>query len=611
VSAPAPARSEAPVSGERIHLAIAVRDTGIGIPEEQQGRLFAAFTQADSSTSRKYGGTGLGLAISRRLARMMGGDLVFESTAGVGTTFTFTAALGVAWGPAERPGEPVPDALRERPILVIEDNDTSRELFETFLAGWGIPVVSAGSAEEGLALLERCNVDGGAEPFGLVVVDWMLPGMDGLAAAARIRQRRETRSLPIVLTSAYAGKEEEARATDLGVNVFLPKPITASSFFDAIMEALGAGRRTVRRQHGAAIVREYRGVRALLAEDNEANQMVATELLSRLGIELDIASNGKDAVDMARADPARYVCVLMDMQMPVMDGLDATRAIRADPACRELPIIAMTANAMKQDLDACLAAGMNDYVIKPIDRGALAATLRRWLPESARLAAPVTAGPEASPPAETLLAPASPPALDGINVDGALARLGISFESLRAMLIRFADGQARTVADLRTAVEAGDAGAAARHAHAIAGAAGNLGADALREAAKALEASAREGSGPLGDALHAVEERAAVVFRSIATLRQEAAPAAAPVPAAAAVVDPAALHRAVVSLQDAVAASDPEATATSLAALAALQLPDDIGASIRRVRVLSDGYEFDEAGSVISLLVDRLKTESS
>jgi len=433
--------------------------------------------------------------------------------------------------------------------------------------------------------------------------------MDGLAAAARIRQRRETRSIPIVLTSAYAGKEEEARASELGVNVFLPKPITASSFFDAIMEAHGAGPRTARRQHGAAIVREYRGVRALLAEDNEANQMVATELLSMLGIELDIASNGKDAVDMARADPARYVCVLMDMQMPVMDGLDATRAIRADPACRKLPIIAMTANAMKQDLDACLAAGMNDYVTKPIDRGALAATLRRWLPESARLAAPGAAGalPETAPATGT----APPPALDGINVEGALARLGISFESLRAMLIRFADGQARTVADLRTAVEAGDAGAAARHAHAIAGAAGNLGADSLREAAKALEAVAREGSGPLGDELHAVEERAAVAFRSIATLRQDTAPAVAPVPAAAAVVDPAALLRAVFSLQDAVAASDPEATATSLAALAGLQLPDDIGASIRRVRELADGYEFDEAGGVVSLLVDRLKTESS
>jgi len=607
---PGTAATVGSASGNRTELAIAVRDTGIGIPEEQQGRLFEAFTQADSSTSRKYGGTGLGLAISRRLARMMGGDLVFESTAGSGTTFTFTATLGIAEGPGGRASEKVPDPVRERPVLVIEDNDTSRDLLETFLHGWGIPAVSVASAEEGLALLERRNVEGGAEPFGLVVVDWMLPGMDGLAAAARIRQRPETKSIPIVLSSAYAGKEEEARCAELGVNVFLPKPITASSFFDAIMEAHGAGARAVRRHHGTALVREYHGVRALLAEDNEANQMVATELLSILGIALDIATNGKEAVDMARADPAAYVCVLMDMQMPVMDGLDATRAIREDPACRELPIIAMTANAMKKDLDACLAAGMNDYITKPIDRNALVTTLRRWLPESARLGSPgaADAAAAAAPATSSGPPPAPPPALEGINVEGALARLGFGFESLRGMLIRFADGQTRTVADLRTAVGAADADAAARHAHAIAGAAGNLGADTLREAAKALETAAREGRGDLDDRCRVVEERAAVVFRSIATLRTEAAAPAAT--AGTTPVDPADLLRALRSLQAALDASDPDATAAALGTLAGLRLSEAAGSSIQRIRELADGYEFDEAGRVANLLVDRITTES-
>ena len=202
--------------------------------------------------------------------------------------------------------------------------------------------MSAGSAEEGLALLERRNVEGGGDPFGLVVLDWMLPGMDGLDAAARIRQRPETRSLPIVLISAYAGKEEEARCAELGVNVFLPKPITASSFFDAIMEAKGAAGRGER---AGTTWRRWRastsGVKALLAEDNEANQMVATELLSILGIELDIANNGREAVEMARANPGGYACVLMDMQMPEMDGLEATRAIRGatrrSATCRSSP----------------------------------------------------------------------------------------------------------------------------------------------------------------------------------------------------------------------------------------------------------------------------------
>ena len=207
----------------------------------------------------------------------------------------------------------------------------------------------------------------------------MLPGMNGLEAAARIRAREETRTLPIVLISAYAGKEEEARCAELGVNVFLPKPITASSLFDAVVEAQGARVHAARRALDVPLEREF-DARVLLAEDNEANQMVASEILGRLGIELDIANNGREALEMVRAARGKYAAVLMDMQMPEMDGLAATRAMREDPALHDLPIIAMTANAMKADLDACLAAGMNDHITKPIERKALLQTLRRWLP---------------------------------------------------------------------------------------------------------------------------------------------------------------------------------------------------------------------------------------
>ena len=199
--------------------------------------------------------------------------------------------------------------------------------------------------------------------------------------------------------SAYAGKEEEARCAELGVNVFLHKPITASSFFDALAHAVGARVQAGRRAANAPFDREFVGVRALLAEDNPANQMVASELLSRLGLELDIANNGREVVDMVRAQPGRYAAVLMDMQMPEMDGLAATRALRADAQFRHLPIIAMTANAMKADLDACLVAGMNDHVVKPIDRQALLQTLRRWLPAGTRGdAKAVTSAPAPEPP---------------------------------------------------------------------------------------------------------------------------------------------------------------------------------------------------------------------
>ena len=246
-------------SGEVV-LQVSVSDTGIGISPEHQERLFQAFTQADSSTTRKYGGTGLGLVISRRLVRLMGGDLTVESTPGKGTTFSFTARLGVE-AQAGRPSRVPPAAVAERPVLVVEDTETSRELLETLLTGWSVTAVSVPSAEEGLALLEQRNRKGGRDPFGLVILDWMLPGMNGLDAAARIRAREETRTLPIVLISAYAGKEEEARCAELGVNVFLPKPITASSMFDALVEAQGAGVHTVRRALDAPLEQEFDALR--------------------------------------------------------------------------------------------------------------------------------------------------------------------------------------------------------------------------------------------------------------------------------------------------------------------------------------------------------------
>jgi CheY-like chemotaxis protein len=445
-------------------------------------------------------------------------------------------------------------------------------------------------------------------------MDWMLPGMNGLDAVARIRQHPALRSLPIVLVSAYAGKEEEARCAELGVDVFLPKPITASSFFDAIVEAEGAGARLpARTTHGAPLAREYEGVKALLAEDNEANQMVATELLSRLGIELDIANNGREAVAMAQANPRGYACVLMDMQMPDMDGLSATRALRAEAAFRDLPIIAMTANAMKADLDACLAAGMNDYVTKPIDRAVLAATLRKWLPESARARAGGTRAAEPGPGGAAAPAAAALPVLEGVNVRGALARLGIGFDALQRMLLRFADGQAKTLSDLRAAVEASDADAAAKAAHALAGAAGNLGADELREAAKALETAARAGGSRLDDLAGRVEALAGVVLRSIATLRP-AAPAAdanghaAPVVAPA---DPAVLRRALRALQEALEHADPEATASAIDAVAAMALPAAARGAVERARALADEYQFEAAGREIDALLQRAAEESS
>jgi two-component system, sensor histidine kinase and response regulator len=581
-------------------LRFSVTDTGIGISPEQQARLFQSFTQADSSTTRKYGGTGLGLVISRRLARLMGGDLTVESTPGKGTTFFFAARLAVEAQPAA-PARVAPAGVAERPVLIVEDTETSRELLETLLRSWSIPPVSVATAEEGLALLELRNRKGGRDPFGLVVLDWMLPGIDGLEAAARIRARDETRALPIVLISAYAGKEEEARCAELGVNVFLPKPITASSLFDAVVEAQGARVHAVGRALDAPLEREF-DARVLLAEDNEANQMVASEILSRLGIDLDIAGNGREAVEMVRAARDEYAAVLMDMQMPEMDGLAATRALRGGGYNR--PIISMTANAMKADLDACLAAGMNDHITKPIERKALLQTLRRWLPARQADDAQPGASERKSAPQRAPAGSASDrgPSLEGIDVAGSLERLGLEFDSFRRMLIRFADGQGATLDALRDAVRSNDCAAVASHAHAIAGASGNLGADALRAAAKALERAGRE-RGNLAELWTELEARAAVVLRSIETLREgrgapvPTGPGQLPVPAEARAV----LER----LQAALGDFDLSAASGALADLDGVAMPGN-ASDLARLRTHVDSYEYDEARVLATRLLEQI-----
>jgi len=591
--------------GDHVLLRIAVHDTGIGITPEQRDRLFQSFTQADTSTTRKYGGTGLGLVISRRLARLMGGDLTVESTPGEGSTFVFTARLAVEAQPVAAPRVP-PAGVTERSVLVIEDTESSRELLETLLRGWSIPPVSVGTAEEGLALLERRNRPGSSDAFGLVVLDWLLPGMNGLDAAALIRAREDTRTLPIVLISAYAGKEEEERCAALGVNVFLPKPITASSLFDAVVQAQGARVHVSRRALDTALTREF-DTRVLLAEDNEANQMVAEEILSRLGVELDIAGNGREAVEMVRATPDRYTAVLMDMQMPEMDGLAATRELRRSGYT--LPIIAMTANAMKSDLEACLAAGMNDHVTKPIERKALLQSLRRWLPPGPKASedGQSVSGPAAGSPSPPAVGVADVGSVEGIDVAGALGRLGLEYETLKRMLVRFADTQGPTLDALRSAVAGGDADAAARHAHAIAGASGNLGADGLCAAAKALERAGRAGDDRLAPLLAELESRAAVVFRSIDGLRGAPPPAAA---ASGQLTISGEARAALERLQAALGDFDLTAASSALADLDRVGMPGNAG-DLVSLRNQIDGYEYEEARVLVTGLLERVGSRVS
>ncbi|MCG2585259.1 response regulator [Massilia sp. TS11] len=473
---------------DAVWLRVAVRDSGVGLTPEQQARLFQAFSQADTSTTRHYGGTGLGLTISKRLVEMMEGEIGVQSTPGVGSTFYFTARLGLPQTPLAAPAPPdgALDGLR---VLVVDDNATSREIFASMLTALHFQPQAVDGAAAALAL-----VQGGAA-VDLVLMDWQMPGMNGLQALAALRAAGL--AAPCILVTAYNRDDLLAERDGDAVAAVLSKPVSASTLLDTIGRVLGKEvarcRRERRKADNRAAEQAVRGAWLLLVDDNEVNQEVAQELLEAAGVRLDIASNGAMAV--AKVEAGSYDGVLMDCQMPVMDGYEATRRLRANPRFADLPVIAMTANAMVGDKEKCLAAGMNDFIAKPIDVAQLFATLARWVkpanPGSA--AAPAAADEDAAP------------LIPGLKTTQALARLGGSARLLRKLLRRFAETQHDALARLRAAVDANDLAAAQREAHTLKGLAGNIGASEVAALAERIEQDlAQGGSASLAPALDAL-----------------------------------------------------------------------------------------------------------
>lgn len=353
-----------------------VRDTGIGLTEEQAGNLFQAFQQADASTTRKYGGTGLGLAISKRLAELMGGSIGVESVFGVGSTFWFTARLGKGAATRERV---TPHDLRGRRMLVVDDNGHAREYLAAMLRTMSFEATEAGSGPDALELVRAANA--GGQPFDLVFVDWQMPEWDGFETIRRMRAL-DGPPLKIVMVTANGREEVLSQASSDGLASVLVKPVHASMLFDTIVHALdseSARRMPPVTRHEADATRDLsilHGRRVLLVEDSKLNQLVAIGLLKETGVQVDVADNG--AIAVQKVHEADYDIVLMDMQMPVMDGLTATRAIRSEERFERLPIVAMTANAMTAEREQCFEAGMNDHVAKPIDPKVLFDALLRW-----------------------------------------------------------------------------------------------------------------------------------------------------------------------------------------------------------------------------------------
>jgi PAS domain S-box-containing protein len=364
------------------HLRFSVTDTGIGIPPDRMDRLFRSFSQADASTTRKFGGTGLGLAISRKLAEMMGGDIGAESQEGKGSTFWFTARFEKQ-SPHEKPCQVLPADIRDKRILIVDDNRTNRELLSTLLESWGCRYAAAPDPEESLEMLGRAAKEG--NPFHLAILDYMMPDMDGLSLGRAITEKADMQSPKLVLLTSRGNRGDAKRAEEFGFAAYLTKPVRAAQLFDCLAAVLGSACPSSHEEKPPPLVTrhtlaEAKKTRILLVEDNIVNQKLALRLLEKMGCRADAVANGKEAIKALETVP--YDMVFMDVQMPEMDGYQATRVIR-DPGSRvqnhRVPVIAMTANAMKGDRERCLEAGMDDYVPKPIRSEKLREMVERFL----------------------------------------------------------------------------------------------------------------------------------------------------------------------------------------------------------------------------------------
>jgi CheY-like chemotaxis protein/HPt (histidine-containing phosphotransfer) domain-containing protein len=471
----------------RVRLHFSVRDTGIGMTPEQTARLFEAFSQADTSTTRKFGGTGLGLSISRRLVEMMAGAIWVESVPGAGSTFHFTAWFGVGSASSERKRF-IPDLAGVR-ALVVDDNPQAREILGDALRGFALRVESASSGQDALRELTAADAH---DPYALVLMDWHMPGMDGLETTRIIRREGRLEHIPrVVMVTAFGREDVRSEAEQIGIDGFLLKPVSASLLYDTLMELFGdapASPAAIPQAGSAMPGDEARGLRILLVEDNEMNQQVATELLESAGARVAVANDGAEAVEILTAgpEPPPFDAVLMDLQMPGMDGFTATRRLRADSRFQALPIIAMTAHALVEERQRCLDAGMNDHVTKPIDPDALFAALRRW---TISTGAPAIAAvpPQSAGSGETVL-----PEIDGIDVEGALKRVAGNKRLLRSLLEQFACKQQDAAVQISAALQAGDRTVATRIAHTVKGVAANLGITAVQLKAEAVERAIRD-----------------------------------------------------------------------------------------------------------------------
>jgi two-component system sensor histidine kinase/response regulator len=478
-----------------------VMDSGIGMTQEQQRKLFQSFSQADSSTTRKYGGTGLGLVISKNLVELMGGKIWVESEYGQGSTFHFHARFGVQAEPALRRMIRA-DELAGIRVLVADDSAAAREILSTMGRTYGMEVEEATNGHQALEMIG--TADRHAVPYDLVLMDWKMPGLDGVECLRQMRETGLSREPKVVMVTGYGREEMLNSAIKRGVAVqtVLTKPVTASTLLDSIGETLGKavvtpGRAAERVMQQSEAMRKLRGARLLLVEDNAMNQELALELLGSAGIEIVLANNGQEALDVLNGD-ARFDGVLMDCQMPVMDGYTATVEIRRNPDWAALPVIAMTANVIAGEREKVLAVGMCDQIGKPINLDAMFDILARWInPASPADSEPDATAPEAVPPVHR--DEISLPVIFGLDTVVGMKHCRNKPALYQKLLTMFVDDFGDSAAILAQHLEGGDWEEAERRAHSLKGVTGTLGSESLQALAALLEKACRNRESEVAD----------------------------------------------------------------------------------------------------------------
>ena len=590
-------------TNDDVELHFWVQDSGIGMTPEQQSKLFQSFSQADTSTTRKYGGTGLGLAISKQLVEMMGGRIWVESAAGKGSAFHFHAHFGLQKNPAARRAFRA-DEIKGLRVLVVDDNASAREILSTMARNFGLEVDIAIDGQQALNLIEAAEKK--TIPYDLVLMDWQMPVMNGVEAVQKLQEGHINQTPAVIMVTAYGREDALSAAERQGVILksVLAKPVTPSTLLEAVGEALGKGVEvtgsSVRQQDTAHdAMKKLAGAKVLLVEDNEMNQELALELLRQAGIDVTLADNGQKALDILK-ETRDFDGVLMDCQMPVMDGYTATREIRKNPDFAKLPIIAMTANAMVGDKEKVIECGMWDHISKPLNVNAMFSTMAQWIVPARPIELSAKVGVTEGNPrgtGGTADAASDLPDLPGIDTRAGMATTMQNMKLYRKLLEKFRDSQADFAVQFGQARQDADPNAATRAAHTLKGTAGNIGAKAIQAAAAALEHACKENQSPeaIDDLLAKTLVELAPVIEGLKKVGGGGTAAEAESTADA---DPAKVTELLGKLKSLLEDSDSEA-ADVLEELLPLAKGTSLAQTLKQVAKELEGFDFDAALEIL------------